>query len=133
VGEIKDEYDMDEDKPILKQEDGSYLIEANVPLDDVNETLGVHLTPKGDVTSLGGYLTEKAGKVPKKGKVIDEYETTTTIVDGDDKKIIKVKMIKKNVPYPPLEEEKPLPKPRKRRTKPPAGEVAEVPQENETR
>ena len=133
VGEIKDEYDMDEDKPILKQEDGSYLIEANVPLDDVNETLGVHLTPKGDVTSLGGYLTEKAGKVPKKGKVIDEYETTTTIVDGDDKKIIKVKMVKKNVPYPPLEEEKPLPKPRKRRTKPPAGEVAEVPQENETR
>ena len=133
VGEIRDEYDMDEEKPILKQEDGSYLIEANVPLDEVNETLGVHLTPKGEVTSLGGYLTEKAGKVPKKGRVIDEYETTTTIIDADEKKIIKVKMVKKDVPYPPPPEEpKAPPKPRKKRAKPPAEEAAEVPKESGT-
>ena len=119
IGEIKNELES-EDKSIVRQEDGSYVIEAGTPLDEINETLGTHLTPQGEVTTLGGYLTEINGKVPKKERVIDEYEITSTILEADEKKVIKVKVIKKDVPYPPEAEEKPAPKPRKRRVKQPA-------------
>jgi CBS domain containing-hemolysin-like protein len=120
IGEIKNEHEP-EDKSIVRQEDGSYVIEAGTPLDEINETLGVHLTPQGEVTTLGGYLTELNGKVPKKGRVQDEYEITSTILEADEKKVIKVKVVKKDVPYPPESKELPAPpKPRKRRVKQPA-------------
>jgi putative hemolysin len=118
IGEIRDEHETEEERSIVKQEDGTYVIEAGTPLDEINETLGVHLTPKGEVTTLGGYLTEQNGKVPKKGRVLDEYEITSTILEANEKKVIKVKLVKKDVPYPPvLEEEPAVPKPRKRRAK----------------
>jgi putative hemolysin len=129
IGEIKNEHEP-EDKSIVRQEDGSYVIEAGTPLDEINETLGVHLTPQGEVTTLGGYLTEINGKVPKKERVIDEYEITSTILEADEKKVIKVRMVKKDVPYPPEIEEKPVaPKPRKRRAKASAQESVEAPKD----
>jgi putative hemolysin len=137
VGEIRDEHEGDEEKSIVKQEDGSYVVEAGTPLDEINETLGIHLTPKGEVNTLGGYLTEVNGKVPQKGRVMDEYEITSTILDSDEKKVIKVKLIKKDVPYPPLEEEAPAaaPKPRKRKPRlkaaaPTQPSPVETPKEN---
>ncbi len=121
IGEIRNEHEP-EDKSMERQEDGSYVIEAGTSLDEINESLGTHLTPQGEVTTLGGYLTEQNGKVPKKGRVLDEYEITSTVLESDEKKVIKVKLVKKDVPYPPQEaEQKPAaPKPRKRRVKQPA-------------
>ncbi|HET9869521.1 MAG TPA: hemolysin family protein, partial [bacterium] len=101
VGEIRDEHEPEDEKSIVKQEDGSYHIEAGTPLDEINEVLGLHLTPKGEITTLSGYLTELNGRVPKKGRVLDEYEATTTILESSEKKVIRVKLVKKDVPYPP--------------------------------
>ncbi len=67
VGEIRDEHEAEEDKAITRLEDGSWVVEADVALDEVNEVLGLSLTPKGDAASLGGYLMETlGGKSPQK-------------------------------------------------------------------
>ena len=71
VGDIRDEHEGEEESSIVKQEDGSYLVDASLPLDEVNEALGIHLTAKGLVNTLGGYLVERAGRVPKKGRVVE--------------------------------------------------------------
>jgi putative hemolysin len=122
VGEIRDEHDSDEDKPIVLQADGSWIIEADVALDDVNQAAGLHLVPKGEVASLGGYVMEIAGKVPKKGRVIEDKEAVFRILEASDKSILRVKVTKRKTPLPTVETETavtPAPKPRKKRVKTP--------------
>jgi hypothetical protein len=81
----------------------------------------MHFLPKGDVASLGGYLTELIGRVPRKGRVIDDQEAVFTILDASEKRIQKVKVIKRRTPLPTLEmEAPPAPKPRKKRARPSA-------------
>lgn len=98
VGEIKDEYDTEEEKPIVKQEDGSYLVDAGLPLDEVNEALGLHLTPKGQVATLGGYLVEKVGKVPKRGRVLEDLEAQLTVEEASDRRVLKARVLKREKP-----------------------------------
>jgi len=117
VGEIRDEYDVDE-QVLEKKEDGSWVAEAGVSLDEVNDTLGIHLAPLGDVSSLGGYVTEKTGRVPKKNRVIEDKEAVFTILDASDKKVIRIKIVKREVPLPEPEPEVAVaPKRRKKRVK----------------
>jgi len=116
VGEIRDEYDVDE-QVLHKNEDGSWVAEANVSLDEVNDTLGIHLTPKGDVSSLGGYVTEKTGRVPKRSRVVEDKEAVFTILDANEKKVIRIKIVKREMPLPEAEPEAVTPKRRKKRVK----------------
>jgi CBS domain containing-hemolysin-like protein len=116
VGEIRDEYDVDE-QVLQKNEDGSWVAEANVSLDEVNDTLGIHLTPKGDVSSLGGYVTEKTGRVPKRSRVVEDKEAVFTILDANEKKVIRIKIVKREMPLPEAEPEAVKPKRRKKRVK----------------
>ncbi len=123
VGEIRDEYDVDEEKAIAKQADGSWIIDAGTPLDEVNEALGVRLTPKEDVSTLGGYLMEKHGRFPKKGRVIEDKEAVFTVLEASEKKIHKVKAVKREVPLPDMEPEMAKPKTRKRKPKAPSSSL----------
>jgi putative hemolysin len=116
VGEIRDEYDVDE-QILKKNEDGSWVAEASVSLDEVNDTLGIHLTPKGDVSSLGGYVTEKTGRVPKRDRVVEDKEAVFTILDANEKKVIRIKIVKRDMPLPEPESEVVVPKRRKKRVK----------------
>ncbi|HEY5038354.1 MAG TPA: hemolysin family protein [bacterium] len=120
VGEIRDEYDSDEEKALVKQVDGSWIIEADLSLDEVNKALGTRFLPKGEVASLGGYLSEKYGRVPKKNRVVDDLEAIFTVLEASDRKIIKVKVVKRSTPL--LETEPVVAKPRKKRAKTPAAE-----------
>jgi len=125
VGEIRDEHDSGDEKPISQLIDGSYVIEADMPLDEVNPATGLKLTPKGEVASLGGYVLELAGKVPRKGRVIEDREAVFRILEANDKSILRLKVTKRKTPLPTeAEAPMPSPKPRKKRAKPTATEVS---------
>lgn len=119
IGEIRDERDSDDDKAVARQADGSWVVEADVALDDVNEALGLHLAPKGEVASLGGYLMEMAGRVPKKGRVIEDKEAVFKILDAGETSVLKVKAVKRKTPLVPAPAETAA-KPRKKKAKAPA-------------
>lgn len=124
VGEIRDEHETGDERAIARQPDGSWVIEADVALSDVNEALGLHLAPKGEVASLGGYLMELAGKVPKKARVIEDKEAGFKILDASETSVLKVKVVKRRTPLllsPAVEA--PV-KPRKKRIKSPSAEAA---------
>jgi CBS domain containing-hemolysin-like protein len=65
VGEIHDEYDRDR-KEIIEREDGSYLINGKMDIDDLNERLELDIK-KEDFETVGGYVYHKLGRVPKSG------------------------------------------------------------------
>lgn len=71
-GEIKDEYDVEENicRKISKD---TYLISGKVEVDYINERYGLNI-PYGDYETLGGFITTKLGRIPIQGENI--------IVDG---------------------------------------------------
>ena len=63
VGEIQDEYD-EEDRLVEELEDGSYKVDARVPIDEINDLLSVNLPLEGS-DSIGGFIVNYLGRVPE--------------------------------------------------------------------
>lgn len=75
VGEIRDEYDADEENLIQKMEENTYLIEGSMKLDDVNDEIGIELQ-SDDYDSIGGLVMELLeDTLPEDG---------ATVLYGDD-------------------------------------------------
>ena len=99
VGEIYDETDVVEEHPIQPQADGSFLIDAQTPLDDVSEALGIEL-PEGEYETLSGYLYETFGYIPKVGEE-HRYDGYRFVVEAaDERKIERVRAVPVAAPAP---------------------------------
>ncbi|MBC7223908.1 MAG: HlyC/CorC family transporter [Anaerolineae bacterium] len=97
VGEIQDEYDTEEPMVVLGQE-GEFVFDARVSLDDVNKLAGVELTSDAADT-LGGYVYEKLGQVPAVGDQIVEGDVEITVVAVAGRRIRRVR-VRKRRPQP---------------------------------
>lgn len=64
VGEIRDEYDADEEQLIQAIDENTYLVEASMKLDDINDALGICLD-SADYDSIGGILIEYLDRLPE--------------------------------------------------------------------
>ena len=67
VGEIRDEFDEGVDEPIAQQQDGSYLIDASIPIRALNRHLGVEFPESNQYATLAGFLLAEAGTIPRQG------------------------------------------------------------------
>jgi CBS domain containing-hemolysin-like protein len=56
VGEIRDEFDEDEEPDIVKVEDDIYHINGRVLLDDLNEQFDITFDNSDDIDTIGGWL-----------------------------------------------------------------------------
>ena len=72
VGEITDEYDTEE-IPAEKLDDGTVVVNARMPIDEVNELLGQDCVPvpEGDWDTVGGLIYSLLGHVPTEGEGAD--------------------------------------------------------------
>ncbi len=97
VGEIEDEHDVDEGPLLRRRADGTYDIDARLPLGEFEDTIGRILTEEereyGNDT-VGGLIFTLAGRVPTRGEVIAhgasgvEFEIT----DADARRIRRVRV-----------------------------------------
>lgn len=67
-GEIRDEYDTD-DLVLKKTSENTFLISGSVEIDHITERFGLDI-PDGDYTTLSGFITAYAGKIPEQGEVV---------------------------------------------------------------
>ena len=71
VGEIQDEYD-EEVPEVQKLDDGSYLVQGSISLEDLSESLGTEFISE-DAETLGGLVLTMSGGFPEEGETF-EYE-----------------------------------------------------------
>lgn len=92
VGEIRDEYDSDEEQLIQKRQDRTYLVEGSMKLSDINDELGTDLQSE-DYDSIGGLIIEHLDRVPEDGAQIVTDQGIRLQVQGvSQNRILKVIM-----------------------------------------
>ena len=93
VGNIRDEYDEDEDEEIVESKDGTFTVDGTTYIEEVNELVG-DIIPDGDYDTLGGFMISQLGFLPKNGDMNEVlYENLKlTILNVEDRRIGKVKV-----------------------------------------
>ncbi len=92
VGEIRDEYDEDEEELIQKVGERSYLVEGGMKLSDINDELGTVLESE-DYDSIGGLMIENLDRLPEDEETITTDQGITLQVKGiNQNRIAKVLM-----------------------------------------
>ena len=81
VGDIRDEYDKDEEKQIRKYDDLTYLVDGSMSLDDVNDAIGSAFSSE-DYDSIGGLIIEQLERLPQNGESVTLQDGTVLTVKG---------------------------------------------------
>jgi CBS domain containing-hemolysin-like protein len=91
VGEIQDEYDVEE--PLFQQvSDDEWIVDGGVRIEEVNEELGIDLSTDNDLDTLGGFVFGELDDVPKVGLIVRAGNALLEIVDVDGLRIKKVRI-----------------------------------------
>ena len=93
VGEIRDEYDADEEDAITALNDREYMVLGSTHLDDVNDELGLHLE-SDDYDTIGGYCLGQLDHLPTKNEIILTDDNTLLKIARVDKNRIEQVYIK---------------------------------------
>lgn len=94
VGDIQDEFD-NEVEDILEIGEGTYLCDARVDIEDLNEKLKLEL-PDEDFDTLGGFVFDLFGKIPVKYEKVSYRSLDFIIQEMDGHKIKTVKIVIKD-------------------------------------
>jgi len=87
VGDIDDEHDnIDDKKNILDQGDGRYTVKANTEIEEFNEYFKSDMAT-GKFDTIGGLVSQKAGKIPKQGEEIILTPFKFKVLRSDGRKI----------------------------------------------
>jgi len=93
VGEIIDEYDK-ETKLYEIIDNNTMIVDGMIDIDKINELLNIEI-PENDFETLGGFIYDLMGRVPRKGEKIEYQHLQMTIEQVVKNRIKRVKIIKK--------------------------------------
>jgi len=96
VGEIEDEHDVADRPSLLERADGTLIADARTPIEVLEERQGIQLRPTGEqeeVDTLGGLVSNLAGRVPKRGEIIThptgiQFE----VLDADPRRVKRLRV-----------------------------------------
>ena len=95
VGEIEDEYDVDQ-QLIEKISDNEYLILARIDVLLLNKNLNLDIPESEEYETLAGYVLNYFENIPKIDEIIDQDEFKIIIKEVDDRSVIKILLQIKN-------------------------------------
>lgn len=83
VGEIEDEYDIDEEDNIKKHSDTTFTVKASMPIEEFNEYFDTDLNDE-EFDTIGGIILKGFGHLPKRGEsiTIDKFKFKVLHSDG---------------------------------------------------
>ncbi len=83
VGDIQDEFD-NEHSPFIRINDDEFVVEGSVTLNDLEGYVADLYLESGEVTTVGGYITQQLERFPETGETLEilGYEAKVTSTDG---------------------------------------------------
>jgi CBS domain containing-hemolysin-like protein len=87
VGEIGDEHDRE----VIRENDHSYIVPGNTDIDRLNELFGIRLDGH-ESSTVAGLVSELAGRIPKKGEVVEDENLRFEVLDSTDRRVDRVRI-----------------------------------------
>ncbi len=103
VGEIRDEYDEDEEDVITSVGENEYLADGSAKLEEINDALGLSLD-SDDYDSIAGHVIFLLDHLPSEGETLTENGVTYTVAKVEKNRVDKIH-IKVDPDYEPDENE----------------------------
>ena len=97
VGEIRDEYDVEQEM-VLPVSESEALMDARVPFEDVRETFDLDLPPAEaapNYDTLGGFVVAQLGRFPKAGEAVEAGGARFVVESVEGRRIRRVRVVKK--------------------------------------
>jgi CBS domain containing-hemolysin-like protein len=98
VGEIKDEFDQEQVKEFIRLNEEEFIVQGQVNLYELKELADLELE-NAEVTTIGGYVVQLLGHLPKPGEEVQIGDYLVTITQADGRRILQLHF-KKHVPEP---------------------------------
>ena len=102
IGDISDEFDIDEEAHIKAHGDGHYMLKADTPIEEFNETLQASFSDEAYDT-IGGIVINQFGHVPQRGEHITIQDFEFVVVNADARNIKLLECIDKRAHDKPKE------------------------------
>ena len=93
VGELRDEYDFDEEDMIKKISNKIFVADGAAKIDDINEVTELDLDSE-EYDSIAGYIIHLFERIPEKMECVNDDKAKYLILKADKTRIDKVKIIK---------------------------------------
>ncbi|MFA6597226.1 MAG: CNNM domain-containing protein [Ignavibacteriaceae bacterium] len=91
VGEIRYEYDKEEDKIKKNNDDGTFYLIGSTSLSEVNDYFNLTLSAEdSEFDTIGGYLFHRAGTIPKEHFSINVENYKFTVLEIRKKRVLKI-------------------------------------------
>ncbi|MCH8175915.1 MAG: CBS domain-containing protein [Proteobacteria bacterium] len=91
VGEIEDEYDVDDESYIKKFDEENYIVKAITPVDDFNEYFKTDFSDQ-EFTTVGGLVLQQFGRIPERDETVNIGPFLVTILNADSRQIKLIKV-----------------------------------------
>ena len=92
VGEIADEYDIDEEALFSTLPGGGWIVDGKMSIIDIEEELAIRIPQDPDYDTIGGYLIHRAGTIPAKGWKLHGDEFDLEVLASDERSVDKVRI-----------------------------------------
>lgn len=95
VGDIQDEYELDEESPDVKAVDiNTADVDARVHVDDLNDQLDIDLPESEDYDTVGGFVVSQLGHIPEPGEIVETDGVRLTVTAAEKTKVTTVRVEK---------------------------------------
>ncbi|WP_418965368.1 hemolysin family protein [Cetobacterium sp.] len=92
VGEIRDEFDNEEEESIKEIDDNRYEVDAMLDIETINKNLSIDLPISEDYESLGGLIMSELGKIPAIGDIVEFEDVKLIVVEVEKMRVSKVEI-----------------------------------------
>ncbi len=91
VGDISDEYDM-HTQEIETIREGEYIVDGSTRIEELNELIGTMIESE-HYDSIGGFVIELMGRLPKQGESVEYMDTKFLIENMERNRIKKIRVL----------------------------------------
>ncbi|MCY4472009.1 MAG: CBS domain-containing protein [Kistimonas sp.] len=86
VGDIEDEYDVEDDSFIKSLGDDEFVVKALTPVDEFNSSFRTHFSER-DFDTIGGVVMQQFGRLPRRGETLEREALRFQILNADSRRI----------------------------------------------
>ncbi len=95
VGELRDEYDSDEEDLIKIISENEYVVDGSTKLEEINEVIGLNIESE-DYDSIAGHIIQLLEHIPDSGEEISDEDVRYVVEAVDKNRIDKIHIYKIN-------------------------------------